>query len=95
MKKGLDERIDEGLLQWFGHVERMESSRIAKRLYVGECGGSCSVGRLRKRWIDNVMGCLRKRSLDVRQASRMMQDRSEWQGFVTWNAWGADQGINP
>ena len=23
VKKGLDERIDEGVLRWFGHVERM------------------------------------------------------------------------
>ena len=25
VKKGLDERIDEGVLRWFGHVEKMES----------------------------------------------------------------------
>ena len=29
VKKGLDERIDEGVLGWFGHVERMERDRIA------------------------------------------------------------------
>ena len=40
MKKGLDERIDKGVLRWFIHVERMESDRIAKRIYVGECAGS-------------------------------------------------------
>ena len=33
---GVDERIDEGVLRWFGHVEKMESDRIAKRTYVGE-----------------------------------------------------------
>ena len=49
MKKGLDERIDEGLLLWFGHVERMEKDRIARSVYVGECAGSHSVGRLLKR----------------------------------------------
>ena len=31
MKKGLGEKIDEGVLRWFGHVERMESDIIAKR----------------------------------------------------------------
>ena len=36
--KGLDERIYEGVLRWFGHVERMERDRIPKRVYVGECG---------------------------------------------------------
>ena len=41
--KGVDERIDEGVLRWFCHVERMENDRIAKRVYVGECAGSRSV----------------------------------------------------
>ena len=31
--KGLDERID-GVLPWFGHVERMENDRFAKIVYV-------------------------------------------------------------
>ena len=49
VKKGLDERIDKGILQWFGDVERVENDRISKRVYVGECAGSRSVSRLRKR----------------------------------------------
>ena len=36
-KKGLDERIDECVLRWFGHVEWRESDGITKRVYVGEC----------------------------------------------------------
>ena len=36
---GVDERIDEGVLQWFVHVGRMEKDRIAKRVYVGEWVG--------------------------------------------------------
>ena len=82
VKKGLDERIDESVLRWFGHVERMDEGRIAKRVYVGECPGSRSLGMPRKRWIDTVQECLKKRGLDVRQARRMVQDRSEWLGFV-------------
>ena len=39
VRKSLDERID---------VERMEKDMIAKRVYVGECAGSRSVGRPRK-----------------------------------------------
>ena len=37
VKKGLDEKIDEAVLWWFGHVERMERDRIDKRVYVGVC----------------------------------------------------------
>ena len=67
-------------------MERVEWDKIAKRVYVGECGGSRSVGRPRKRWIDTMKECLKKRGLDVRRPMRMVQDRSEWWGFVRGNA---------
>ena len=51
---GVNEKIDESVLQWFGHVERMENGRMSKRDYVEECAGSCSVGRPQKKWIDVV-----------------------------------------
>ena len=57
VKKGLNEMIDEGALQWFGHMER---NMFAKRVYVGECAGIRPVGRPRKRWIDTVKECLKK-----------------------------------
>ena len=67
MKKGLDEKIDEGVLRWFRNVGRMENDKIAKRVYGGEYAG-----RPQKRWIDIVKECLRKRGLDFRQARRMV-----------------------
>ena len=60
MTKGVDKKIDEGVLQWFSHVERMENDSIAKRVYEGECTGSCLVGGLWKMWIDTVKDCLKK-----------------------------------
>ena len=93
VKKGLDEWIDEGALRWFGHEERMRRDRIGKRAYVGECAAvSRSVGRSHKKWTDTMKECLKKRGMDVRQIRRMMQDRSEWQGFVRGNAWVIDWG---
>ena len=77
MRKGLDERIDEGVLWWFSYVEMMEVDRIAKRVYEGDCAGSHSLGRRWKRWIGTIKECLKKRGLDVRQARRMVLDRSE------------------
>ena len=79
---GLDKRINEGVLQWFGYVERMEKERIAKVVYIGECAGNHSVGRPRKRWIDSMKECLRKRGLDVRQARRVVQGKSKSWGLV-------------
>ena len=81
MMKGVDRRIDKGVLHWFGHVERMENDRIAKRVYVEEYAGSCSVGRVWKSWIDTMEVCLKKRGLDVRQARRY--NRSVWPEFAS------------
>ena len=66
-------------------MERMERIMIAKGVHVGEFAGSRSAGRPRKRWLDTVKECLKKRGLDVRQARRMGQDKSQWQGFVRGN----------
>ena len=52
VRKSLDERIDESVLRYFGHVERMKKHRIAKRVYVGECAGNRSVGRPRRDGLD-------------------------------------------
>ena len=59
-----------------GHVERMGNYRITKRIYVAQCADSRSVGRPRRRWIDTVKDCLKKRGLDVREARLMVHDRS-------------------
>ena len=76
-------------------MERMEKDRIAKSVYVGDCADGCSVGRLRKRWIVTIKDCLRKRGLYVRQARRMVQDRSEWWGFGRGECLGHILGMNP
>ena len=90
--KEVDERIGVCVLQWFGHLERMEKDGISNRVYVGVCAGSRSLGRLRKKWIDTVKDCLRKTGLDVTQAKRMVQDRSERRGFVRGECMGHSPG---
>ena len=72
MTKGIDEWIDDGVLQ---SCEENGRDMTAKRVAVGECDGSRSVGRSLKKWTDTLKDCLRKRVLDVRQARRMVQDR--------------------
>ena len=51
---GVPEKNDVGVPRWFGHLEGMENESIAKSVYVGECAGSHSVGRPRKRWINTI-----------------------------------------
>src|SRR5678815_3865859 len=35
VKKGVNERINESMLRWFGHVARMNDSRLVKLMYSG------------------------------------------------------------
>ena len=78
---GKDGRIDKGVFRWFGHVGRMENDRIVIRVYMGTCAYSCFSGRPRKRWNDTEKDCLKKRSLDIRQARKMMHGRNIWRGM--------------
>ena len=71
--KVMDKRIDEGVLWWFSHVERMENDRISKRVYAGKCVGSHSVGWPWKRWIDTMKDRLKKK---VWMSSKQ-EDKSE------------------
>ena len=95
MNYRLDDIIDEGALQWFKHVERMESDSIAKRIYVGECTGSRSLGRPPKRRTDTVKECLRRRCLNVRQERRMVQYMCEWWGICEGEYMERSSGMNP
>ena len=54
-------------------MERIERDRIAKRVYVGECASSCSVGKPRKRWIDTLKECQKENRYGY-QASK----ENEW-----------------
>ena len=92
----MDEKINESVLQWLGHMERMENNTISKRVYELECAGSRTVGKPRKGWIDTMKDCLKKRSLDVRQAKRVMYELcSVLRTFLRENAWGVAWGMNP
>ena len=57
--KEVDKIINESILQWFSHIERMENNMISKKVYVG----SYLIGQIKKRWIDSVNDYLKKRGL--------------------------------
>src|SRR5678815_731318 len=78
----VNERINESTLRWFVHVERMNDSRLVKRMYSGECARNRPAGRPKKKWIESVMECLQERNVSLSQARRKVHDRREWRGFV-------------
>ena len=52
-------------LSWAGHVARMEQSRNAYRVLVGEPEGKRPLGRPRHRWEDNIKMGLREVGCDL------------------------------
>ena len=50
----LSEHIRLNRLKWAGHVQRMPSSRVPKRVLEGHPGGRRKIGRPRLRWEDDV-----------------------------------------
>src|SRR5678816_1585400 len=82
VKKGVNERINESTLRWFGHMKRMNDSRLVKWMYSGECVGNRPAGRPKKKWIESVNECLKERGVSLAGAIIKVHNRSEWKGFV-------------
>ena len=47
-------RADQRVLRWFGHVERMDEYRMARRVLMAEVSGGWVRGRQRLVWMDGV-----------------------------------------
>ena len=47
-------RADQRVLRWFGHVERMDDNRMARRVLMAKVSGGRVRGRPRLGWMDGV-----------------------------------------
>ena len=72
-------RADQGVLRWFGHVERMDEYRMARWLLMAEVSGGRVRGRQRLGWMDDVKVALCNRGMTVGAAR---QDRKEWRALI-------------
>ena len=75
-------RAQEKVLSWFGHMERMNGERLTKRVYESEVEGARGRGRPPKGWMSAVKDALEERSMTVRDARVICQNRSEWRTGV-------------
>jgi hypothetical protein len=66
-------------IKWLGHLQRMDTSRIAKRILELKPIGRRSLGRPRLRWLDDV--CDDLKVLDVRNWKELAMDRKAWTGL--------------
>ena len=77
----VSQRIDQGVLRWFGHVERMGDERMAKRVYKSDMEGGRRRGGPRKCWMDGEKEVLARKDLIIQEAKVSVQDRNEWQSI--------------
>merc|ERR1712002_884396 len=68
----VSERMDQGVLRWFGHVERVYNSEVR---------GVRRRGRPRKSWMDGVNETLGRKGLNIQEAKDSVQDRNGWRSI--------------
>jgi hypothetical protein len=64
-------------MRWAGHVARMEAKRSTYRILVGNPEGKRPLGRLRRRWVDNIKIDLRYIGWDGGDWIDLAQDRDQ------------------
>ena len=75
-------RADQRVLRWFGHVERKDEYRIARRVLMTEVSGGRVRGRPRLGRMDGVKEELGNRGTTVEAARQCAKDRKEWRALV-------------
>ena len=82
IERELASRADQRVLRWFGHVERIDEYRMARRVSMAEV----SVGRVRGRprlgWMDGAKVALGNRGMMMEAARQCSKNRKKWRALV-------------
>lgn len=76
------EFIEQRQLSWWGHVQRMEEARPAKRIWEARIVKNRKRGRPRRTWDEVIGRVLKKKGTTWENARTMAKDRKEWKKFV-------------
>ena len=82
MEEQLSGRVDQCVLTWFGHVERMDEEHMAKKVVISDVEVNRSRGRPRFGWMDGVRIALEERAMSVEQGRLNALDRRRWEFIV-------------
>ena len=82
IERELASRADQRVLRCFGHVERMDEYRLARRVLMAEISGGRVWGRPRLGWMDGVKVALGNRGVMVEAARQCAEDQKEWRAPV-------------
>jgi hypothetical protein len=70
-------------VKWTGHVARMGEGRGVYRVLVGRPEGKRPLGRLSRRWEDNIKIDLRETGIDWGELKSAAQVRVRWRAFIS------------
>ena len=70
-------------MRWAGHVARMDEVRGVYRVLVGKAERKRSLGRPRRRWVDNIWMDLQEVGCGYMDWIGLAQDRERWRTFVS------------
>jgi hypothetical protein len=80
--KSILEYIEEKQLNWWGHIQRMEDTRLVRRIWEAKTARKRGRGRPRETWDDTIAKNIQKRGKTVNEAKKITQDRKNWKRFV-------------
>ena len=78
----LASRADQRVLRWFGHVERMDDCRMARRVLMAEVSVGLVRGGPRLGWMDGVKVALGNRGMTMEAARQCPKDCKAWGALV-------------
>ena len=70
-------------MRWAGHVARMGEERGVYRVLLGKPEGRRPLGRLRRRWVDNIRMDLQEVGCVYMDWIGLAQDRDRWRTLVS------------
>ena len=73
----LASRANQRVSRWFGHEERIDEYRMARRVFTVEVSSMRVRGRPRLGWMDSVKVALGNRRVTVEVARQYAKDRKE------------------
>ena len=70
-------------MRWAGHVARMEEGRGVHKVLVRKPEGKIPLGRLRRRWEDNVKMDLQEVGRGCGDWTELAEDKDRWRALVS------------
>jgi len=74
--------IKSRIMRWAGHVARMGKRRGVDRVLVGKPEGKRPLGRLKRRWENNIKMDLQEVKCGVIDCIELVQDKDRWWALV-------------